>query len=87
MRSFVLRCVAVFQFIPIPAEPLTPAEATVVVGACAVVVLSARGLWTRLHKRRKDNESVSLENSFSHLQRVAGGIYKPPSSSRSADAG
>lgn len=47
-----------FHFIP-PAEPLTPAEATVVVGVCAVVVLSARGLWTRLHKRRKDNESVS----------------------------
>jgi hypothetical protein len=46
-----------FFYVTQPGVPLTPAETTIVVGSCAVIVLSAKGLWARLNKKRKD-ESV-----------------------------
>jgi hypothetical protein len=42
-----------FFYVTQPGEPLTAAETMVVVAVCAVVVLSARGLWARLHKNEE----------------------------------
>lgn len=43
----------VFFYLMQPTEPLTAAETLVVIAACAVLVFSAKGIWARLAKRRK----------------------------------
>jgi hypothetical protein len=57
--SALTLAVSVFFYVTPPWEPLTPAETTVVVGACTVVVLSVKWVWARLHKGNVENESVS----------------------------
>jgi hypothetical protein len=44
---------AVWCFFDITSAPLQPAETTVVVGLCTLLVLSAKFLWSRLAKPRK----------------------------------
>ena len=46
-----------FFYVTQPEVPLTPAETAIVVGSCAVIVLSAKGLWARLNKKRKDESA------------------------------
>jgi hypothetical protein len=46
---------AVWCFFDITSAPLQPAETTVVVGLCTLVVLAAKFLWSRLAKPRKKN--------------------------------
>ena len=43
----------VFFYVVSPGEPLTPGETSVVVGVCAVIVLSAKWIWARLHKAKE----------------------------------
>ena len=45
----------VWCFFDITSAPLQPAETTVVVGLCTLVVLAAKFLWNRLAKPRKKN--------------------------------
>lgn len=42
-----------FFYLMQPTEPLTPAETIIVIAACALLVFSAKGMWARLAKRRK----------------------------------
>jgi hypothetical protein len=49
----------VFFYVTSPSEPLTASETTVVVAICAMIVLSANWIWTRLQKSRKKNDSIS----------------------------
>lgn len=44
---------ATWYFFQIESMPLTPAVTTFVVGFWVVLVLIARGIWTRFHKKRK----------------------------------
>jgi hypothetical protein len=46
---------AVWCFFDITSAPLQPAETTVVVGLCTLVVLAAKFLWSRFAKPRKKN--------------------------------
>jgi hypothetical protein len=47
-----------FFFYLSPGAPLNGAETSVVVGACASVVLFGRWIWGRFHKASKGNEQA-----------------------------
>lgn len=46
---------AIWCFFDITSTPLQPAETTVVVGICALLVLAVKLLWSRLATPRKKN--------------------------------
>jgi hypothetical protein len=46
---------AVWCFFDITSAPLQPAETTVVVGLCTLLVLAAKFFWSRLARPRKKN--------------------------------
>jgi len=53
--AIIALSLAVWVFLSVisPGDPPTSADTSVVVGACAVVVLSAKWIWARLHKAKE----------------------------------